>query len=58
MNKITIYCRTSFSGEVAHTFEDKYENAEFEIKDGGIWVYWNQLSIFYPNISIIKLTIT
>jgi 23S rRNA C2498 (ribose-2'-O)-methylase RlmM len=63
MSKIDIYCRSSFSGEVSHTITDKYESAEFEIKDGGIWIYWHRekdnkrLSTFYPNISIIKLNI-
>ena len=63
MSKIDIRCRSSFSGGVSHTIEDKYEYAEFEIKDGGIWIYWHRendnkrISTFYPNISIIKLDI-
>lgn len=63
MSKINIYCRSSFSGGVSHTIEDKYEDAQFELKDGGVWIYWHRekdnkrLSMFYPNISIIRLSI-
>ena len=63
MKKIDIYYRSSFSGDVAHTVNDRYEDADFEIKDGGIWIYQHReednkrISTFYPNISIIKLNI-